>query len=361
MNQQSCPVVSNPNGSWDVLGHNELLKVLTRHDLFSSVVSAHPAIPNGLDPPRHTVYRQLIDKYFQPQRVAEFEPLCRELALKRWNALAGNSPLELMSEFAHPYALDVGCAFVGWPESTQEPLKQWVRDNQAATREQNRPRLSQLAARFQDLVEEQLDERRRRDPELEGSDVTTCLLREKVEGRPLSSAEITSILRNWTVGELATMASSVGILAEFLAQKSKIQSYLRQDLSKVPYAIEEILRLHAPLWSNRRVVAKTTKLGGRVMEKGERLTLVWGAANRDWRAFPKADEYQEGRDHSPSLLYGAGIHVCPGAPLARLELRVALEVMLQGSHKLVLADPPPVPAELPATGWTSLWLRRKNS
>lgn len=342
---------------WEVLGHGELLRVLSRPDLFSNVVSTHPSVPNGMDPPEHTAYRRIIDEYFELSRIEEFETSCRELAERRWTQLIGRRSIEVMELFARPYALDTQCAFVGWPEATKEPLERWLAASQKSKRERDRERLRELAAEFQAIVEEQMEIRRSRDPELHASDVTTRLMKECIDGRRFTSDEITSILRNWTVGELGTMASAVGILAGFLAREQTVQSRLRQHPEEIPYALEEILRIHAPLWSNRRVVARTTTLNGHILEKGERLTLLWGAANRDERVFPNPTRFEDRRDQSQNLLYGAGIHVCPGAPLARLELRVAVEVMLETTTELVPGEPCGEPAQPPATGWSKLWLR----
>ncbi len=98
-------------------------------------------------------------------------------------------------------------------------------------------------------------------------------------------------------------------------------------------------------------------LGGHVLNKGDRLTLLWAEANRDERVFPNPCTFLAGRDHSRNLLYGAGIHVCPGAPLARLELRVAVETMLGTTTRLSLAETAGVTAKPPASGWEKLWIR----
>ena len=340
---------------WEVLRHFDMVQALSRHDLFSNNVSVHPAVPNGMDPPRHTVFRQIIDTYFKPCHIQRFELTCRELAANRWANLPAGVPFDLMEQFAHPYALDAQCAFVGWPKSTQDLLKQWLLANQAATRNKDRKKLEELAAEFSALVQAQLDRRHQQDPGLIENDVTTRLIKEKVEQRPLTSEEITSILRNWTVGELGTMASSVGILAEFLAREKTIQTQLRQQPNEIPYAIDEVLRINPPLLSNRRVVTQPTSLGGYELQEGERLNLLWGEANQDPEVFPNPRTFQCGRDQSRNLLYGSGIHVCPGAPLARLELRTAVEVML--TSRLSLTSPEAEKADPPAAGWSKLWLR----
>ena len=131
-----------------------------------------------------------------------------------------------------------------------------------------------------------------------------------------------SILRNWTVGEVGTISAAVGILVHFLAEHPDLQQQLRDRPSLLPTAIDEILRIHGPLVANRRITTRPVEIGGRKLDAGERISLIWVAANRDGRVFEDADAFRLDRDPAQNLLYGMGIHVCPGASLASLELRV---------------------------------------
>src|SRR5690606_13055969 len=120
----------------------------------------------------------------------------------------------------------------------------------------------------------------------------------------------------------------------------------------------EILRIDAPLIANRRITTRAVELGGRRIEAGERLTLLWASANRDEDVFDDPDAFRLDRDPSLNLLYGAGIHVCPGAPLARLELRVVMEGLLRPTlHIALVRERPPVRACYPAGGFSELPLR----
>ena len=185
-------------------------------------------------------------------------------------------------------------------------------------------------------------------------------MNETVWGRPLSNEEIASILRNWTVGEIGSIAAAVGILAHSLAQHVELQQQWRAQPSLLPAAIDEILRMHGPLVANRRVTTRPVEIGGRKIEAGERISLMWIAANRDSRVFADPDRFRLDRDPAQNLLYGAGIHVCPGAPLARLELRVLLEELLERTTGIgPVADQPPTLAVYPASGFATLplWIR----
>ena len=168
-------------------------------------------------------------------------------------------------------------------------------------------------------------------------------------------------MRNWTVGELGTIAASVGILAHHLAAHPDRQRLLRKDFALLSAAIDEILRIHAPLIANRRITTRAVEMGGRRLEAGARISLIWASANRDEAVFGDPDEFRLDRDPAQNLLYGAGNHVCPGAELARLELRVVMEELLARTDRIALvSERPPVRAVYPAGGFSSLalWIDR---
>jgi cytochrome P450 len=217
--------------------------------------------------------------------------------------------------------------------------------------------MAAIALEFDDYISELLEERL--DAESKApEDITTELLRQKIDGRLLNHEEIVSILRNWTVGELGTITACVGILAHYLAEKADLQQQLRENSHLLPAAIDEILRIHAPLISNRRVTTTEVDIGGRKIEAGQRVTLMWASANRDEAVFGDPDEFRLDRDPAQNLLYGRGIHVCPGAQLARLELRVVMEELLKATRQIALVpDHAPEIAVYPASGFSSLIAR----
>lgn len=320
--RRRCPVAHSDYLGWSLFRHADVMRVLNDPVTFSSAVSAHLSVPSGIDPPAHAGYRRVLDPYFGPEAIAAFEPICARIARKLVQGLEGM--VEVMEALAHPFALAVQCAFMGWPGELQARLRDWVRRNHEATLAGDRERLDAVAADFQAIVEGLLAERKRP----AGDDVTARLARETLDGRKLSVPELTSIIRNWTVGELGTIAASVGILVRALASDAELQARLRGDASLLPAAIDEILRVHGPLLTNRRRATRDVEIGGRLIRAGERVTLMWTSANRDEEAFHEPAEVRLDRQDGPNLLFGAGIHGCPGAPLARLELRVLMEALL---------------------------------
>lgn len=349
-----CPVAHSEFLGWSVLGHADNLRILHDHDTFSNAVSHRLTVPNGMDPPEHTEYRAINDRYFTPEIMRVFEPQCRKIARDLVRALPSGEVTDIVAALAEVYALRVQSAFLGWPSDLEEPLRQWTRKNRAATLAQDREAMSVIALEFDGFIRDLLSVRREAG-QTAPQDLTTRLLSEEVWGRPMTDEELVSLLRNWTVGELGTIAASVGILSHYLAGHPEVQQLLRDDPSKIGAANDEILRMHAPLIANRRVTTKPTVVGGQRIEAGERVTVMWASANRDEKVFGDPDEFRLDRDPRENLLYGAGIHVCPGAPLARLELRVLVEELLKHTTQILpVEDRPATHAHYPGGGFSEL-------
>ncbi|MGB3899962.1 MAG: cytochrome P450 [Mesorhizobium sp.] len=349
-----CPVAYSHYLGWSLFRHEDVVRALDDHDTFSSAVSNHLSVPSGMDPPRHTPYRQLIECHFEPARVEAFEPLCRTISADLVSALDRSVEIDLVTRLAQRFAVRIQCAFLGWPDNLHAPLLEWVRRNHEATLARDTAAMAMIAHEFDGYIHDLLEARLQAGATAP-DDITTDLLRQQIGGRPLNHEEIVSILRNWTVGELGTITACVGILAHYLAQKPQLQRQLREEPGLLPAAIDEILRLHAPLISNRRVTTKPVEIGERKIAAGERVTLIWASANRDEIVFGDPDEFRLDRDPAKNLLYGRGIHVCPGAQLARLELRIVMEQLLKDTSEIAPAPGcQPAIAIYPASGFSTL-------
>ena len=348
-----CPVAYSDYLQWSLFRHDDIMRVLQDHQTFSSAVSAHVSVPNSMDPPEHTHYRNIIEPYFSPSAMNAFEPVCRELARKLVHQLPFDKSFDCVEQLAEPFALEVQCEFLGWPKEQQARLRLWMEKNQRAVLTGNRTRMGEVALEFSLMVTEILAQKRIE----QTSDVIGSLLQEKVHDRLLKDEEITSILRNWTGGEVGTITAAVGIIIYFLAQHQDIQTELREHPEKISEAVDEILRIHGPLITNRRVTTCPVTLNGRDIDAGERLTLFWVSANRDESVFDNAHTFQWNRNPADNLLYGAGVHVCPGAPLARLELNLIIEELLNYTKQILLAQTQaPAYAAYPAGGYEEVFI-----
>lgn len=353
--RERCPVAHSESRGWSVFRHADVMEVLNDHERFSNQVSRHLSVPNGMDPPEHTVYRRIIEPYFAPDPMAAFEPICSGIASDLLSEVAAlGNDVEVMGDLAQHFAVRVQCAFLGWPTSLYEPLIRWANSHHRATRDADRVALSALARELDAIVDDLIEQRIQRGAKA-SDDVTTSLMHQTVHDRRLSNEEISSILRNWTVGELGTISASIGILIQHLAGNTKDQDTLRRDRSLLPAAIDEILRVHNPLHGNRRTTTCPVRLGGRSIDAGQRVDINWIAANRDPSVFEDAANVKFDRNPNDNLLYGAGIHVCPGAPLARLEMRVFMEALLDRTTTFHLrSDSPTLLASFPASGYATV-------
>lgn len=355
--RERCPVAYSDFLGWSLFRHEDIVRVLNDTGTFSNAVSRHLSVPNGMDPPEHTEYRRIIEPYFRPERMKVFEPQCRKIAAILVQSLLERDEVELISEFAQGFAVRVQCAFLGWPADMYEPLRFWTLKNQQAILAEDRSALTKISAEFEGYVDKMLAVRRAAG-EQASDDITTTLLRQQVCGRLLMGEEIISVLRNWTVGEIGTISAAVGILIHYISEHADLQQRLRAQPTMLPAAIEEMLRIYGPLVANRRITTCPVEIGGRKIGAGERISLIWISANRDGRIFEDPEAFRMDRDPAANLLYGAGMHVCPGAPLAHMEMRVAMEELLARTTRIEpIPDRPPTSAVYPASGFATLSLR----
>lgn len=354
--RRRCPVAHSDYLQWSVFRHADVLRILHDPATFGNAVSSHASVPNGMDPPEHTAWRALIEPYFAPSQLAVFEPAAASIARELAGALPPTGEVEWMEAFAHECAVRLLCAYMGWPADLHAPLREWARRNQAATLAGDREAMGRIAFEFDGHIRAQLARCRALQPPAD--DLTSRLARERLHGEPVPDDAIVSILRNWTVGELTTLAASIGILAQYLAAHAGLQRKLRSDPSLLPAAIDEILRIHPPLVSNRRIVKQPARLDRTDLVPGDRVTLMWASANRDEAVFGDPDEFRLDRDLRQNLLYGAGVHVCPGAQLSRLQLRIVIATLLDATREIAPGSAgEPVKARYPGSGFSRLPLR----
>jgi cytochrome P450 len=353
--REACPVDHDGAGTWTLLGHAEVVAAARDPETFSSAAGSHRAIPNSLDGAEHAAYRAVVDRYLTAPAVAAQEPQCRTHVGAIVDALPRGSTVDAITDFGTPFAVRTQVTWLGWPPDIEDELVAWMADNFAATRSGDRARTADVAARFDALVGRQVRVRREAG-EAAPPDVTTRLLRETVAGRPLTDEEVVSILRNWTAGDLGSLAASLGVVVHRLATHPDRQDVTRDRVARgehpaIEAAIEEVLRIDDPFVANRRRTTREVQIGGRAIPAGDRVLLNWTAANRDRLVFGDPDEFRP-EDNAPhNLVFGTGPHVCPGRALTLMELRVAVSELLVRTERLLPADEEPVRERPPVSGW----------
>ncbi len=347
-------VVRNIQGEWVLLRHALVVEAALGDDRFSSAVSRHLHVPNGMDSVEHAAYREALDPFLTPQALAPFHEGFRRVALELVSSLPRGVAVDAVSEVGVRFAVRAQSTWLGWPTMLEDRLVAWVAENHAATRSGDGAWTRKVAESFDDLIRSVLEPRRGATPERDTDDVTSRLMRTQVKGRPLTDAEIVSVLRNWTGGDLGSIAQCIGVLLHHLATQPAVQDRLRSGVSDAEFdaLIDEVLRIDDPFVSNRRVTTCPVTIGGVALPEGARVKLNWTSANRDEAVFGDPDIPDPARNADRNLVYGIGRHACPGRLLATVEMRIALQAVLAATSSIVLA--PGQPAEravAPVGGW----------
>ena len=297
------------------------------------IISANIDLPPGLllfeDPPIHDVHRALLARVFSPRRMLDLEPLVRNFCVSALDSLMGRDEFDIIGEFGIEVPLRTIGYLFGIPETQQVEYRRRT-DEALATdgtpNEFDQSVLDSLLSVLADYVDW-----RSHNP---ADDLMTDLINAEVD-------EGDGSLRRLTRDEVITYASMVagagnetatrliGFIAELLSKYPGQRRLLAEDLSLVPAAIEEILRLESPSPVQARYAQCDVEVRGTVVPEGSTMLLLNGAANRDERHFASPDEFDVRRDEGSHLSFGFGLHFCLGAALARLEGRVALEELLR--------------------------------
>ncbi len=323
-----CPVARGASGAWTLFSHADVTAAALDDRTFSNAVSRHLQVPNGQDGPTHTAYRALVERYFTPERMRGLQPAMEQVAARLVAQLDVPGPIDAVQVGAR-FAVRAQCAWLGWPAELEDELLRWMADNHAATRSRDYSRTAEVAQRFDAIIRSLTDSRRDAGPDAP-EDVTAELVRDHVDGRPLTDEEIVSILRNWTGGDLGSMALCAGVVLTYLADHPELQERLRSGVSdrELDAVLDEILRIDDPFVANRRITTEPVTVGGRGLAAGDRVYLNWTSANRDPRIFGDPDAFDPEGNAPYNLVWGIGKHVCPGRPLATLELRVLTRAVL---------------------------------
>ncbi|MBP2414337.1 cytochrome P450 [Arthrobacter stackebrandtii] len=323
--------------------HADVVSAALDHETFSSAVSRHLNVPNGMDGAEHTRYRAVVEKFMSPERSAELEPLCRAVALELLAQTPDGVPVDVVGGFGRSFAVRAQSRWLGWPAELEAPLLQWMQDNHAATRSGDLARTTVIAERFDAIITDLVNARRmgRVGGRSVPVDPTDELAHDFVGDAPLLLTEIVSILRNWTAGDLGTISRCVGSIVNYLAQHPELQEEMRDRIDDEPFvdaAIDEMLRIDNPFLSNRRIATRDVELGGVDIREGQLVYLDWVSANRDPAVFGDPDAFRPEENAANNVVYGIGRHVCPGRALSTMELRSAITEMLAAT---TLIEPAP--------------------
>jgi cytochrome P450 len=293
-----------------------------------------------LDPPDHTKLRRIIGEAFNPEMVANQRAEVAEVTQSLIDEMDQQAPgeIEFIENFAHPLPVHVICKIMGLPLEDGENLGDWSKDIGLTLfhyydAENRHERTEEGIREFTDYLREVV-RRRKANPK---DDLITYLNQAEADGETLTEDEVvaTAVLLLFAGHETTTKLLANGVLE--LLRHPRQMAMLREDPSLAPSAVEEILRYQGTSKSLTRGVVKGFELQGKQIEAGERILLSQAAANRDPRKFDDPETFDITRGSMDHLGFGHGTHHCLGAPLARLETRIAFPALVQAFPDMELA------------------------
>ncbi|MGI9050440.1 MAG: cytochrome P450 [Rubrobacteraceae bacterium] len=293
------------------------------------------------DPPLHKRTRKHAARAFSARRVAGLEGRIREIANGLIDCMIEDGRADLVDRFAFPLPAGVVFSLIGYPEEDTEMLKSWCSDRLKLTwgrplPEEQLETVEKMTSFF-DYIENFVHER----AEDLRDDYTSDLLRIRAEDEDnLSLQEVVSIDYSLSfAGHETTTNLILNGLRQLLARPG-LWKDLREDSSLIPNAVEETLRRDTSVIAWRRSTTQPVEIAGVEVPEGARLMLLLASANRDENVFENPDEFDIRRKNaSKHIAFSHGIHFCLGAPLARLEARVAVELLTQRLPGLRLSPP----------------------
>jgi len=314
-------------------------------DRFESFNLIHRNAILEMEPPHHTRLRRLISTAFARGHVERLRPWVEELAGRLVDELversAGSRPVDLLAGMAEQLPVDVIAELLGVPEADRPLLRPWsnaIVKMYEYDRTREREEAAERAADEFVTYLRGLAADRRRSP---GEDLVSHLVQVRdAEGDRLTEDElVTTCILLLNAGHEATVnVTGNGMLA--LLRHPDQLARLRDDRSLLPTAIEELMRFDSPLQLFERTATEDVEIGGITVEKGRKIAALLGAANHDPAVFEEPERLDVGRTDNPHISFGAGVHFCIGAPLARVELQASFGALLDRTSSLELGREP---------------------
>jgi cytochrome P450 len=288
------------------------------------------------DPPQHGRMRGVVKEFFSARKLRALEPLIDARVSALLDRLVARGGGEFVSEVASRLPLSVICGLLGLPIDDGDHLKSLMRDVLIRTPGSSDVPDRALAAKFE--LEEYVIEVAQRRRDRPRDDVLSAIVAAESAGE-LKSDELTGVVLLLLLAGWETSSVLAANAVWLLARNPDQRRLLAEQPDQIPAAIEEVLRFESPAQQHTRLASTDIELHGHTIPAGERVVLLWAAANRDEARWPDAEEFVIDREPKRNLAFGEGIHHCLGAPLARLEGRVLLEHLLARNPNFEVGEP----------------------
>ena len=343
MRQEAPLYWDDSTGIWGAASH-ELVSMMSREwHTFCSSKGSRPesSVPSmiNFDAPEHTKRRRLVGNGFTPRRVADHEPYLREKVTQLIDSVIDKGSCDIVADIATPLPMYMIGELMGLPEEDNDTLLHWS-DIFATGGETIALADVQMAViGWNDYIMKKVNERRGKD----GQDLVSLIVNAEWEGESLSDVDIMFETMLVLVGGDETTRHVISAGTAALLQNPDQFALLKNDMSLLPSAIEEMLRWASPIRNMNRTATKDVVVNGMQIRENDRVLLLYPSANRDAKVFDNPHSFDITRTPNDHVAFGAyGRHHCLGAPLARLELKILFEEMLNRFDNLELATDQPL-------------------
>jgi cytochrome P450 len=355
--QHDAPIFYIPRvNMWCVTGYEDVMEIIRDVETFSSQAvipnDLHPDIesmfPDGspqkhlivnADPPQHTRLRKAMQPAFTPRAISARDPMVRELATRLIDQFVDRGSCDIVSEFSKILPLQVVILICGLPLERADEFGSLKIDQLSEVQTPNLDPTERMAMAtrirsFVDYLNEFIDERR----EHPVDDITSAAIHSPARP-PLQNHEIISVLLNVIGAGVVTTANAIPLMLRELLRHQDQWRATCENPDLVDQIVEESLRFVNPVRGVVRITTRPVTVCGQDLPEGASIYLHYGAAQRDPRIFAAADKYEPARgDVSRHYAFGRGVHMCLGAPLARLEMQVSLKCFIERLPGLRLVD-----------------------
>ncbi len=341
-----CPVAwsDEHEGFFMLLGYKDVRKAMSDYRTFSSEPQAlRPMLPRkpipalDMDPPRHGEWRKIFNSAVTPATPAQMEPFVRADVRRHIDRFKSWGQCDILKELAEPVPAETVCHLVGVEEEKAPAIQKAAVEMFEAQGDPDE--FGRRQAIFAELTVTEVHDRRANPRD----DFLTSLANVQVEGRPLDDDDYVVLFAAFLGAGHHSTTSAIASMVSEIFSRPGLPDLLRREPEKQEIAIEEVLRLRPPFFGFYRRVKKPVEVAGVEMAPGQDVYMGWMAANRDPEIFACPAEFRMDRESYRhfSFGFGFGIHICPGAPLARMELKVVLEELLATFPDLKVEGPVP--------------------
>lgn len=345
---------------WILTRYEDIDMVLRDHRRFGNLGRDFGYLPYismlDLDPPEHTKVRGLVAHGFTLRAVNSLEPRIAKMVDELLDEVAGKPRFDLIQDIAFPLPITVIAELLGVPPEDRDQFREW---SEVVALDVDPLLDSQQIRDVQRTVEELFDylekiaEDRRRRPR---NDLVTALVNAEEDGERLSREDLLINIVLVLVAGNETTRNLIGNGTLALLRNPDQLERLRDDSSLLDSAIDEMLRYDSPVQLDSRIARESVEIGGKRIEPGQRVLCALGAANHDPEVFPDPERFDVGRSPRNHLSFGRGIHYCLGAPLAKLEARIAFAGLFSRFESFRLVEEPQYRDQLTLRGLEELWL-----